>query len=129
MEMRPQYVSSSVMNKHMKGRVGEDIAADYLKKRGFKIIEKNFRCKIGEIDIIAKKGGNIHFIEVKYRENPVYGSPFESITLHKARQIVKVAKYFIAKYKRNVPCHFSVIGITGGSDVTIEFLQDAFGEV
>lgn len=116
------------MNKRELGYQGEAIAVDYLKAYGFKIVERNFRCKLGEIDIIARKRGDIYFVEVKARKGSRFGTPLESITLAKQRQIARIAKFFLLKYKRDCNCHFSAIGImldgAGGPEIT--FLPDAF---
>ncbi len=79
------------------GNLGEEIAAKYLKKQGFKILERNFRYKgYGEIDIIAKKGEDLHFIEVKTRENigDTY-TPEDNITYFKKRQLIKLSKIYL----------------------------------
>jgi putative endonuclease len=65
------------------GAIGETIAVNFLKKNGFNVIEKNFSCKWGEIDIIAEKNNRLHFIEVKTRSNLNYGRPEEAVTHHK----------------------------------------------
>ncbi len=79
------------------GNLGEEIAAKYLKKQGYKILERNFRYKgYGEIDIIAKKGEDLHFIEVKTRENigDTY-TPEDNITYFKKRQLIKLSKIYL----------------------------------
>ncbi|NLK72061.1 MAG: YraN family protein [Clostridiales bacterium] len=79
------------------GKLGEEIAVSYLKKRGYKIIETNFSCKFGEIDIIAEKDDTICFIEVKTRTNESFGSPIEAITPFKMKHIIKSVQYYILK--------------------------------
>lgn len=81
--------------KHKIGRKGEDIASIYLEKIGYKIIERNFRCKQGEIDIIAKDRNEIVFIEVKTRTNNLYGEPIEAVTEYKRNNILKTIKYYL----------------------------------
>ena len=76
---------------HEFGKMGEDIAANYLTKNNYKIIERNFRCKQGEIDIIAKERDEIVFVEVKTRSSCTYGRPSEN----KQKHITKAAKYYI----------------------------------
>lgn len=77
------------------GRKGEEIACRELKKMGYKVIEKNFRCREGEIDIIAEHGGYICFIEVKARSTREFGMPEESVTLAKRRRIILAASFFL----------------------------------
>lgn len=79
------------------GKQGEEIAVSYLKKHGYKIIETNFSCKFGEIDIIAEKDDTICFVEVKTRTNESFGSPVEAITPFKMKHIIKSVQYYILK--------------------------------
>lgn len=81
------------------GNKGEDIACNYLKKLGFKIIERNFRIRGGEIDIIAKDGEFLVFVEVKTRYSEEYGLPIESITPWKIKFLLKSALFYIQKIK------------------------------
>lgn len=122
----------SIKNKEL-GNRGEDIAADFLTERGFRIIERNFRGVGGEVDIIAQRDGDIHFIEVKARTSGCMGAPLESITQKKRHRIRKAAELWLVKsrysfkYDNVPPCYFSVIGIDmmcGWPD--IEFIEDAF---
>jgi putative endonuclease len=76
------------MNKKTVGDLGEKIAVDSLKKQGFKIIEKNYRCKNGEIDIIAEANKSLVFVEVRTKTNGEFGTPEESITANKKEKIV-----------------------------------------
>ena len=110
------------------GNIGENIASKYLKAKGFRIVERNFRCRMGEIDIIADKDGDLYFVEVKTRKNERYGTPFESITLKKQQKIVKIAQYFLLRAKKEVNCHFSVVGIMLGNQENhkVDFLENAF---
>ena len=116
------------MNRKEFGGRGEKVAEDYLKANGFKIVKRNFRCKMGEIDLIVKKGGELYFVEVKTRRDTRFGDPLESITLNKQRQIIKIAKYFLINRKNIGPCHFSALGIIldGDGEDSIKFIPDAF---
>lgn len=82
------------LNKEV-GKYGESLSEKFLKENGYIIIEENFSCSFGEVDIIAKDGSYICFIEVKTRYGYKYGSPLESITPYKQRKIIKVAQYYI----------------------------------
>ena len=84
------------------GQEGEKIAIKYLQRLGYTIIEQNFRCKSGEIDIIAKEEEQIIFIEVKTRTSNRYGEPIESVNSIKQKHIVSTASYYVfLKYRNN----------------------------
>lgn len=110
------------MNKRQTGAAYEIKAEEYLLGNGYKILERNFRNRSGEIDLIAKKGGQIHFVEVKYRTTAMYGSPLEAVDFRKQNQIRKVAMYYLMKNKLSewTPCQFDVIAFEGEEMTHIE---------
>lgn len=77
------------------GRLGEDFAAGLLTAEGYRVIERNFRCRAGEIDIIAEKNGELSFVEVKTRRTLTFGQPAEAVTLEKQRRLRETAAYYI----------------------------------
>lgn len=79
------------------GNLGEKISTQYLEKNKYKILKRNFYCKQGEIDIIAKDGNEIVFIEVKTRTSSCFGSPSEAVNIIKQRHMYETAKYFLYK--------------------------------
>ena len=81
--------------RHVIGRYGEDVAERYLKQKGYTIIGKNFSCRQGELDIIAKDNEYLVFIEVKTRSNFMYGKPVEAVGKLKKQHMYKVAKYYL----------------------------------
>ena len=89
---------------HILGKTGEDIAVEYLIEKNYKIIERNFYCKNGEIDIIALKDNYLIFIEVKTRSSTEYGLPSEAVTKKKLESLYKTAKYYV--YTRNLQDEF-----------------------
>lgn len=100
------------MNKRAYGKFYEDIAVDFLKGKGYKILQRNFNCSFGEVDIIAEKNDTLCFIEVKARTKDIYGSPLEAITITKQRRMIKIAEYYCMKNKIiNKPIRFEAIGI------------------
>ena len=107
------------------GSTYEKTAAQYLEKTGYRILERNFRCKSGELDLIALDGNVLVFLEVKYRKNAVYGTPAEAVTRAKQRTICKVAAFYRLKYgvSQDVPCRFDVVAILGEQ---IEVIKNAF---
>ena len=94
------------------GKQGEELAAAYLQKKGFLIKEKNYRQKVGEIDIIAQEGSTLVFVEVKTRSSLQFGQPYEAITHHKQRQLRRVAEDYLSRNnKLNTIVRFDVISI------------------
>ena len=77
------------------GRLGEDLAARHLESRGYRLIERNYRCSTGEMDIIARDGGYIAFVEVRTRRGRSHGTPEDSITPTKQRKLVEVAMCYL----------------------------------
>lgn len=82
-------------NNKLTGNYGEDIACEFLEKQGYEIIERNFKCKIGEIDIIAKDREEIIFVEVKTRNILQYGKPAEAVDKPKKKHIYRTAEYYM----------------------------------
>ena len=87
-------------NRKETGAIGEKLAADLLKKRGYKIIQRNFRCREGEIDIIAQKDECIVFVEVRTKKNTAFGTPEESVTLSKREKLIALANTYIQAYDK-----------------------------
>lgn len=83
------------MNNKEIGKLGEDIATQYLEKIGYQIIERNFQCKVGEIDIIAKDKDEIVFVEVKSRKVLSYGKPADAVNSVKKKHIYRTAQYYL----------------------------------
>lgn len=108
----------------IEGISGEVDAEMYLKKKGYKILAENYKNVIGEIDLIAKDGEYIVFVEVKKRSTKEYGLPREVVTPQKQQKIRKVATYYL-KEKRlyDQPCRFDVVDILGDK---ITHIEDAF---
>ncbi len=116
------------MNRHELGKMGEIAAAKYLNKNGYKLLARNYRCVLGEIDLIAQLNNTIVFIEVKTRRSLNYGYPEESITLTKQNKIRKVANYYLKDNKIfNMNCRFDVVTVLVSSNgYTIEVIKNAF---
>lgn len=96
------------------GKSGEETVAEYLKKKGYTIVVINYRCKVGEIDIIAKDNSVLVFVEVKTRSNLNYGAPAEAVTPRKQRQICRAAQWYLTDKKLlDVPARFDVISVLG----------------
>jgi putative endonuclease len=109
------------------GEKGEGLAVKFLKKKGYKIIERNYRTPVGEIDIIAIDGETLSFIEVKTRESIAYGLPFEAVNFFKRRKISNVALLYLKKFKKVPPCRFDVVSIHyKEGKPELELIMDAF---
>ncbi len=111
------------------GQSGEDTAAEFLSNNGYAILTRNYRCRYGEIDIIAQSRDVLVFIEVKTRTGDVYGSPAAAVTLRKQRQISKTAQYYLAEHNLfDAPARFDVVCIAIDPDqrTRIEILPNAF---
>lgn len=110
------------------GKRGETLAISFLKKNGYRIIESNFRCRYGEIDIIAQEGKTVAFIEVKTKTNNRFGSPTQAIDLRKQRQVSKTALIYISQKRlTNYSARFDVVGVNiKGSNSEIELIKNAF---
>lgn len=111
-------------NQRQIGGEYEQIAGRYLESCGYQILEYNFRCHYGEVDIIAKHGEYVVFVEVKYRSSNKYGMPLEAITRRKQQTISKCAQvYLYRKHLGDAAVRFDVVGILGDE---IEVIQNAF---
>ena len=108
------------------GRMGEAAAADCIVKSGYRIIERNWRCRIGEIDLIAEDSGSLVFVEVRSRTNPTkFGTALEAVTPYKQRQVRDVAAYYLMqrKFAISPSIRFDVVAVTFRNDGTIAELK------
>lgn len=103
----------------------EAVAADFLEKRGYRILERNYRDRYGEIDIVAEEDGYLVFVEVKYRRDAKSGYPEEAVSPSKQKRIRHTASWYLGRRGRSeeTPCRFDVVSIVGEEIVLI---QDAF---
>ena len=118
-------IQSDVMNKREIGKNYEDKAKNYLLKNGYEIIESNFSCRIGEIDMIAKNEGYLCFIEVKYRDANSLAKGLYAVDNAKQKKIYKVAQVYLMDKKINneTACRFDVVSIDGNE---ISLIKNAF---
>jgi putative endonuclease len=110
------------------GKEGEKIAADFLKKNGYRIIDKNFRCPLGEIDIVAREKGAIVFVEVKTRKSSKLGYPEQAVGIRKQKKMSQLALWYLQKRKlADISARFDVVAITmlpSGNE--IKLIKNAF---
>lgn len=113
------------------GRIGEAAAGDFLERRGYRIIARNFRCPFGELDLIAQQGEAIVFVEVKARTTADFGEPFDAITAQKQRRLARLATYYLkGRNWLRRPARFDAVSVTvtpDGAVLKIEVLVHAFG--
>ena len=119
------------MNRKTLGALGEKRAAEFLRKRGYRILETNFRCREGELDIISRHKDCLVFVEVRTRSSADFGSPEESITRAKKEKLVAVALAYLQTH-RNLPesWRFDVVAVEVGplgETTRIEVIENALG--
>ncbi len=108
----------------IEGTAGEINAVNFLREKGYKILQTNYKTKFGEIDIIAQQKNVIVFVEVKKRETLAYGRPIEAVNFRKQQKIRRVAEFFLmVKHKTFSDCRFDVIEILGDQ---INHIENAF---
>ena len=94
------------------GAEGEDLACRHLQAQGYAILERNFRCRSGEVDVVARDGGVTVFVEVKHRRGRAHGAGHESVTFGKRRRIIRAARlYACARGLSETPLRFDVVSI------------------
>jgi putative endonuclease len=106
-----------------RGKAAEDAAADYLRKQGLCLVERNWRCKGGEIDLIMQDGKTLVFVEVRARSSSKFGGAAASITAAKQARLVHAAQLYLTGLKSQPPCRFDAVLFDGPS---LDWLRDAF---
>lgn len=117
--------------KHDKGARGEEKACDFLQGQGYRILERNYRCRLGEIDIIAREGRTVVFVEVKARSSGRFGLPQEAVGPRKRRRMTAIALHYLkSRGWLGEPARFDVasVGLDGGQE-TVTLLRNAFDAV
>jgi putative endonuclease len=110
------------------GAEGERAAEKYLRRQKYTILERNYRCPLGEIDLIALDGKTVVFVEVKTRTGERHGSPLEAVDARKQRQIARVAQSFLLRHRlQNRDARFDVVGVSwDGTRIVCELVRNAF---
>ena len=117
------------------GKSGEEAACVELRRRGYAILARRYRTRIGEIDIVARDGPTLVFVEVKARTSARYGHPAEAVILHKQAKLTAMAEDYLSRCgpgARDRPCRFDVVAVTLGEQgeaATIEVIPNAFDAV
>jgi putative endonuclease len=110
------------------GQEGERLAERYLRKKGYKLVERNYRCAVGELDLIVLDRRIVVFVEVKTRTGHGFGSPLEAVEFRKQRKMIQAAQFFLsAKGLQQREARFDVIGISWpGREPVVEHIENAF---
>jgi putative endonuclease len=99
------------------GIPGEDLACRHLREQGFRVLARNFRCRAGEIDVVARDGACTVFVEVKHRRSASHGEGYESVTTGKRHRLVRAARLYAAQHGLSEsPLRFDVVSIDEGPD-------------
>ena len=107
-----------------RGRKAEQQAAAYLERRGLRILARNWRCRMGEIDLVAADAGTVVFAEVRARASRSFGGAAESIDRAKRRKLIAAAGLFLSARRLDAPCRFDALLLDG--EGAIEWIRDAF---
>lgn len=116
-------------NSHLKkGQQAEQLACEYLKKNGLRLVQQNYRCPMGEIDLIMKDKSMLVFIEVRYRKNTQYGSGAETVGTRKQRKLLHTAMHYLQRHASSKStCRFDVVSIANENCAEdFQWIQDAF---
>jgi len=110
------------------GEAGEELAASRLRELGYRVLERNYRCPVGEIDCVAVKDRTLVFLEVKARTSADYGGPLEAVDRRKRRKLTRLARYYaLQKGLSNVPQRFDVVAVwLEGGRGRVEVIENAF---
>lgn len=103
---------SSPNNTRALGDLAEQRAEKHLIEHGLVLIDRNFSCAVGEIDLLMRDKKQLVFVEVRYRNSPTFGSALETVTRKKQKKIIAAAQYYLQKYCKSVDYRFDVVGIT-----------------
>jgi len=109
-----------------RGEPAENLAAAFLEREGLRILERNYRCRFGEIDLVAAAGATLVFVEVRARASEAFGGAAGSITAAKRKRLVAAARHYLARHRTDSACRFDVV-LVRGAERRIEWVAGAFG--
>ncbi len=112
----------------MKGSEAERSAEKFLLQRQLVLLQRNYRCRFGEIDLIMEDGETLVFVEVRLRGSTVFGGAAASITSFKQTKLLRTARHYLGGLKSIPPCRFDAVLLSGSNGEEIEWIRDAFGE-
>ena len=108
------------------GARAEDLCAELMRRAGLVLVERNWRCRHGEIDLIAEERGMLVFAEVRMRSGPGFGGAAESVTAAKRQRLLAAARLYLSR-RADTPCRFDVF-LVDGTGSSVQWIRDAFGE-
>lgn len=109
------------------GSAAEALALRYLETHGLTLVARNFRCRVGELDLILRDGEQLVFVEVRSRRYSQFGTPAESVTRAKQQKLLRAAAFYLQRQRLDLPCRFDVVAILQTADEPhIEWIRDAF---
>lgn len=113
-----------------RGRWAEQQALQHLEAGGLRLVERNFRCRLGEIDLIMTDGAELVFVEVRFRATAGFGAGFETVTRSKQRKLLAAARAYLARHPTgDAPCRFDVVSVTKRNYRShLIWVKDAFGQ-
>lgn len=108
------------------GAQAEHLAAHYLQQHGLKLLQTNYRCRFGEIDLIMQDGDTHIFVEVRLRSSAVFGGAAASIDARKQAKLLKTAQFYLSAFRRIPPCRFDAVLMQSTDPQQIEWIKSAF---
>lgn len=120
---------SEATAKQLRGQQAEDLACRYLLAQGLQLLERNYRCKRGELDLIMKHKDSIVFVEVRYRNTLRFGGGMESVDRHKQSRLIACAQHYLQYHKlgATIPCRFDVVAVAPEREQdAAQWIKDAF---
>jgi putative endonuclease len=99
-------------NQHLTGKKAEDVACSFLQRNGLSLVQRNYHCRYGEIDLIMQDSETLVFVEVRYRSSIKFGSAAESVDRNKQRKLVFTANHYLQKHPTNQPTRFDVVALS-----------------
>ena len=111
-----------------KGEDAEQYAAFYLQKQQLTLLQQNYHCRFGEIDLIMRDDETLVFVEVRMRTSEAFGGAAASITASKQAKLLRTARHYIAEINTEPACRFDVVLLTGNNGKEIKWIKNAFGE-
>jgi len=109
------------------GAQAEQLAAQFLQRNGLKLLQKNYSCRYGEIDLILQHGATLVFAEVRLRSSRDFGGAGASIDAAKQGRLIRTAQHYLSTLARTPPCRFDAVLLQAGDGSDIEWVKDAFG--
>lgn len=106
------------------GGDAEAVACAHLRAAGLRLLERNYRCRRGEIDLVMREGDVLVFVEVRLRASSRFGTPAETVDIHKQRKLAAAAAHYLGSHPTELPCRFDVVAVSG--DNPIDWIRNAF---